>query len=205
MLAVVAMLAITAGADVITVNNHSFEDPTLGDGGWSASITGWNRGGQAGTLNPTSANIDESTVDGDNVVYQNGGGWMCQDTGVNFVEGNIYTLTVAVARCLTDAGFVSWDITLCKTDWTIAASLVGEIDVGDPENGALTDKVLEYTATADFAGSEIRILLRPDENNPPDTGQLHLDNVRLEFVPEPATIVLLGIGGIGVLIRRKRR
>jgi len=43
-------------------------------------------------------------------------------------------------------------------------------------------------------------------------GYGHLDEIRIggtwsnvTVVPEPATMVLLGIGGIGVLIRRKRR
>ena len=37
-------------------------------------------------------------------------------------------------------------------------------------------------------------------------GQLHLyDNPRIELIPEPATMALMGLGGIAMLIRRKKR
>ena len=211
MLAVVAMLAMTAGADVITVNNHSFETPTLGDGSYSAnSVSGW--GGstvQYGVMNPVAATVNEETVDGSNVVYMNRARYMYQDTGVNFVEGKIYKLTVAVAKHLGHSGYspLTWEITLVNNSWDFYtdAQLLGTIGDGDPEDGVLTDKVLtfECTAASGLVGDEIRILIRRPLNV--SGAQSYFDNVRLTYVPEPATMALLGIGGIGVLIRRKRR
>jgi len=37
------------------------------------------------------------------------------------------------------------------------------------------------------------------------TGKLMFDNVQLDYVPEPAAMSLLGIGGLSLLLRRRRR
>ncbi len=204
-IAIITMLAMTAmmaSADVITVDNHSFENPTLTDGSHAASVTDWD--GTNGTINPTSTMVTESTVDGSNVVYMNPNTWMAQGTGVNFVEGNIYTLTVAVARRLDGAGSVplQWEIALVKgTDYGSLVQLFGTIGASDPENGVLTDKVLQYTATSDFAGSDIRILLRCTDLDAP---QAFFDNVRLDVIPEPATMTLLLLG-LPLALRRRRK
>ena len=34
---------------------------------------------------------------------------------------------------------------------------------------------------------------------------VRLDNLTISYIPEPATMALLGIGGIGVLLRKRRR
>jgi hypothetical protein len=66
--------------------------------------------------------------------------------------------------------------------------------------GTFKDFTLSYTADGSSNGKAIGILFT-------STGQqLDLDNVRLNNVPEPGTLILLGsaLAGIGMARRRKQ-
>ena len=51
---------------------------------------------------------------------------------------------------------------------------------------------------------QIRLLCLPNPAKWDDT-EVEFDDVKLDAVPEPATLALLGLGGLGVLLGRKRR
>jgi len=122
-----------------------------------------------------------------------------QDTGVTFQTGYIYTLTVAIGTQINLGDGVATQISLREaTGDTSLASL----DYSTATD--LIDKTLEYTAVAADDGKEIRVRLQA--TYPADPGDAAaFDNVRLTYTPEPATLALMGLGGVGLLVRRKRR
>ena len=56
-----------------------------------------------------------------------------------------------------------------------------------------------------FAAPAGQTIVRMDGLDPAHTGMTGYDDLGLILVPEPATMSLLAIGGLGVLLRRKRR
>ena len=71
----VAMLAMGGGvahANLLSIDNHSFETPVLADGGFtSSSIPGWSGAVNAGVFNPHTVAWTSEAPDGSNVAYLN--------------------------------------------------------------------------------------------------------------------------------------
>lgn len=197
-LASIALTAVASTASAqFTIINSNFELPdyapnqhgTSGTPGWEA-IAG---SGQWGSFYPTMATWGYVAPEGTQLLYTNNR--TVQQTLVDVVEeGLTYTLEVDVINRPT-YGSMNYIVELVFGDTVVAfdhASLV------PPVGGALTS-TLTYTALAGdpLIGESITIRL-----GGPGT-QCNFDNVRLNGVPTPASLALVGLGGL-VAARRRR-
>lgn len=191
----------SAGASVITVPDASFEIPVLSPGGYKDIADPTYTG-------PWKCDLGDSWVD---YGYWRADGWpedlyahsgnnkayayedsIYQILGETFVKGLTYTLSVWVGQPW-EGSASGWSLYFTGEDHTnnlIATS--GEA----PLNWQQVS--LAYTATAADAGKKIGIKMSGDS-------EVSFDDVRLDAVPEPATLALLGLGGLSVLLGRKRR
>ncbi|MFK7790381.1 MAG: PEP-CTERM sorting domain-containing protein [Phycisphaeraceae bacterium] len=217
-----ALLASSAAAAPITVDNFSFETPDVTNdqqqglpSGWTA--TGTNNinaamrvrdtgplaslpvpeGNQWGQLQYTNGTIGT----GNNIV-------LSQDTGEVIQEGFTYTLTVAIGE--QNNQFTGENIArifLSGSAGGLASPFAIEDDI-DPGATSTTsvwaDFTTSFTATAAQAGQTLVIGLGSGTNFNSGTSNVGIDNVRLDaVVPEPGSLALLGLGGL--LIARRRR
>ena len=202
-------------ADPISVLNHSFENPVQSGPGYQAppGITSWVTTGseEAGVWNPAifpglplSYFFSTALPDGSQIGYTNGG-TIAQTLGTSYVaDGSTYSLTVAFGVRLDDlAGKprIPTNVTMqlyAGTTATIVATQA--IDFSSITQGTFKDFTLSYSADSSSNGNAIGILFTSTGN------QLDIDNVRLNNVPEPGTLILLGsaLAGIGMARRRKQ-
>jgi len=207
-----AMLVLSASAGAqIPIVNPGFEDPVLAEDGWTwVDVPGWTQVGpeSMGVWNVTTADFDPVVApEGENVAYTeyapdgivNG---LSQILSETFAAGTDYTLTVDVGN--------SWAYYWAGYNVQL---LAGGSVIAKDDNTLWPDYMLWDTSTVQYnydvadaalVGQplEIRLLnlgLDMDVASPSVVG-VEFDNVML--VPEPATLALLGLGGL--LLRRKR-
>lgn len=193
---IVAAFAPTASAQ-FTIINSNFELPdyapnqfgSTGTPGWEA-VAG---GGSWGSFYPTMGTWGYVAPEGTQVLYTNSR--TVQQTLIDVVEeGLTYTLEVEVVNRPT-FGSMNYIVELVFGDTVVAfdhASLV------PPVGGSLTS-TLTYTALAGdpLIGESITIRLGGPGS------QCNFDNVRLNGVPSPSTLALVGIGGLFASRRRR--
>jgi hypothetical protein len=197
----VLALEASAGAAVITVPDASFEIPVLSPGGYediaSANYTGpwkcdsgdawvdygyWRSEGYLEDLYAHSGNNKAYAYE--DSIYQ--------ILGETFVEGLTYTLSVWVGQPWegSDSG---WSLYFTGEDYK--NNLIQTSGTAGLTWGQVS---LQYTATAADAGKKIGIKMYGDTD-------VSFDDVTLDAIPEPATLALLGLGGLSVLLGRKRK
>lgn len=76
-------------------------------------------------------------------------------------------------------------------------------DIPDSDNWT-TISTPWFTPTLDAVGDNMRIQIQVGNLPNADSG-VQFDNVRVEAIPEPTTLSLLGLAALGVLRRRRRR
>ena len=213
--AAMGCLALTVGSAnaAITIVNHSFESTdvtaNLSANPSSTTMPGWTTiagteylaDRNTGTL---GSNTDPTPdADGEQFLLTKGGG-AYQVTSEAMAANTVYTLTVDIGD-RTNQGFPTVDMRI-GTGSTFGANLLAATVVSNttPTNaGTTTDGwetwVYTFTNGAGVPTESLRVELF-------DTGggQALFDNVRLEAVPEPTTTALLGLGGLALILRRRR-
>jgi len=128
-----------------------------------------------------------------------------QDLGDTYAATTVYTLTVAVGNRdgFVSAGNQSILRLADASDGSILTESVADaslIPVGTFEDRSL---IFTTSALGGPIGNAIRIELAVGD---PAGGRAHFDNVRLDatVIPEPAAVLLFGIGLLGIAARTGR-
>jgi hypothetical protein len=180
-----SVAVVVGGANIVTVNNFSFEDgATSGPGGGTLPVA-WT---QAGSINwcLVASGTYDTLPEGSNFFALNEGpsdstGGICQDVGP-LLANTTYTLTVALGHhpgFRNSPGIISL---LNGTNYTgtLLASASGIPDAG----GTWQDYSVSYT-TGDTVSGHLTVALTVA---PASTWQGHFDNVRLTKATAPDVV-----------------
>ncbi len=194
-------------AAMIPLTNASFEDgPLPAQGGYNGLVpTNWVQIASGnGNLGHQWDDPLLPGMDGNIFAFWQGSATaesgLAQQLTTAITTGEEYQLTLAAYARGANKKF-SFDI---RTDPSIAGgvSLIG----GAKTTGDMTDAFVDYqlsgTATADAAANAAYLVMYRSAD--PVNGQQRLDNVRLDTIPEPATLGLIGLFGAGILFVRRR-
>lgn len=197
-------------ADLILIDNASFENPALGDGITSGTSTpSWNRIGGATFLNPSSTHfIGGLASDGSNVATLSAAGSgqsLFQNLPSNTLQFGTYTFQFEVGDRL-DQAFHNVDFDFLVNATTIispTSAITPTVPDGEFRTWTYNYEVLNSNIFGGFIGDPIRIRFLAFGSS----GGFSIDNVRGNFVavPEPASLVL-GFFSICLAgLRRNRR
>ena len=207
-LAILALVAIPAFASPIYVNNFSFEDSLpsttagvncgLGCTVWAGAIPGWTGGD--GRFQPGSpANphyFTTAPTNGATLAFSQGG-TISQVVAPTVQAGLLYTLQVDIGwRADPGQGFDgSADLLIGGVSCGASCLAVGVT----PTKGNWSTFTATYIGTVADVGKTITLELQ--SSGP----QGDFDNVRLDAVPEPASLLLIGSALLGLGALRRRR
>ncbi|MCG8455780.1 MAG: LamG domain-containing protein [Holophagales bacterium] len=170
-------LAAPGLAAPIPIDNFSFEDDALPDGGVTSTVTGWSStaGGGDGAFDATAAEYPGGVPHGENVGYVNGpGNFLFQQLPAVLAPNTTYTLTVRVGRKMGSA-FAGYRIQLLAGSEVLAE----DDSTLSPAEGQFLTSTVVYKAVPGqaFLGDPLAIqLLAPGV-------QANFDLVQLDASP----------------------
>ncbi len=202
----------------IFIENHSFEDPLLPDhvvtnpNTVSLTIPGWGAfGSLQGIYNPSDIqfsgasdedpDLDTPIPDGRNVAFieTSPGTGIFQNLTVTLQTNVQYTLTASFGDRLDRVGQVAYRMQLFAGNTEIAVA------TGSLSNGqwATDQAVVSIGSAHSEAGQPLRVEIWRAAGS----DQLAVDLVELTIIPEPSSLLLFGLGSLGLLGygRRRRR
>lgn len=187
------VLAGGAKADLIPVVNAGFEATPLADGAFTrVAPPGWTLVGTGGTFHPSVRDFPGGAPEGQNTGYSSGGS--LSQTLVSPLQAGVYTLRVEVGDSFFTP-FPGYKIELLAGSFLLAQ----DNNSLAPANGTFLTSTVMFAATAGDArlGQPLSIRLTSSGS------ETNFDNIRLDFapsaVPEPASVMMLGIGALGLL------
>jgi hypothetical protein len=194
-LAALAGLALAAGsahaATIIPIVNGDFAADNGGD--WTV-VPSWNEGANSWTYTPA----------GNQLLYLNQGGKVDQDLSHNWTSGDTFTLSLTGQDPNWGGVGEAFSVQLRQTDGTVLWDS-GSIVV----DGLIAGQVFSWLSidASTFAGvdvlenSQLNIQIQGAAG-----GSVFVDDVSLSFdtVPEPTTTALLGLGGLALILRRRK-
>ena len=200
-----------ASAAPITITNPSFEDDDVADGQFTNGLAaGWDTVGTVtGTQDFSTGQLPPAATDGEQhaaVSWPDKNGSISQLTSHTIAAGETYTLLVDVGEVNNFSGSQATirlfgstagiGTALSNANGTAVLAIV-------PGSGSYAlDQTVTYTALASgdpFEGQDLGVGLFVTSGI-----QVLFDNVRLDVVPEPTSLALLGLGGLCVWRRRRR-
>jgi hypothetical protein len=214
MMLVLCSIANATPINIIPILNHSFENPVVEPvGPYSYPVVAdWievDNDTLYGTNTGVFLNLDGITgVHGDQLAFLGGetGNALRQDLSDIYMMGNSYRLTVGA--CVSDPYPPLQDSVLQLALYY--QSGLNQIDIASisiPVYSLSSSALEDFSVTIPtvqlsdpWLNKDIGITIR---SNGPMGGYWEIDNVRLEYVPEPATLSLLAFGGLALLRKRK--
>ena len=202
---VMLCLVATAAAESVTIQNASFEAPAQDPGGWTNDLPDWDGPPAAGDA--FIEYIDGFVSEGVNHIGIQNGQEVSQNLGVSLQANSVYTLTVGVGN--RNASFTPTDGSQASTFGLYAGGDAGDggtllaestVDAGPLGASTFADFSLVYETTDALEAGDLFVSLRTTGG-----GRAHYDNIRLEVVPEPTSLTLIGIAGLGLMSLRRRR
>lgn len=198
LLLVMGLLANSAYASQVSINNYSFEHTVLADGANNVGIYGWinTTGGAFNPIIGPGGSFSNPVPDGSNTAWLNSGSAI-QTLAINLTANTSYTLMAEVGD-RKDSIFPGYRVGLFA-----GTTLLASDSLLQPNDGFLTS-VVTYTALPDdpSLGKALTIELRANGI------QVNFDNIRLDAspVPIPASFALFstGLGLMGFAVRRRK-
>jgi len=150
----------------------------------------------------------------DGLVFQSGGVTLAGSAfdavllGSTTIGGTYTVINGLSGVLLSSGGYNGSAITITSPVTSIGATFYYELAVWSASAGSTysIDYALAQTINGDQYGTTapVAIVLGGDSNNfPQDTSGFH--NLTLTLVPEPVTCALMGLGGLSLLLFRRRK
>ncbi|MFC4995322.1 PEP-CTERM sorting domain-containing protein [Rubritalea tangerina] len=211
------LLATFAGmsyAQAVTLINASFESPqTFNSFNYDRinDPTGWTIDRPASAWDVAAVNqayadaadVQVGPLIGNQALWvSNNGGQATNMSAESFAShgAGTFTFTLAIGQSQNFAGVDLITISIVDGNGSVLNSnAITTLDPGDD----LADFSVDYSATgAEFGNVGVRVTSGADNL----TGVYVVDNARLDFsaVPEPSSTMLLGLGGLALIMRRRK-
>jgi len=218
-LSFVVMGALTSRAQAVTILNPGFESPTVTDGNYADSTlpTSWSKSaysgtGVAGTANPSAGQL--SPIFGDNVAYLYNGAatanspFLFQNLGLPD-PNTIYSLSGYVGdRSGGFFVFPTGGVTLnLHIGSTAIADIVASIAITSSPGDGVAAQYTTSTFTTGNTVTQNMFVTLAVVNGTTQYNLATFDNLQLSAisVPEPTSILMLGVGTVGMLFVNRRR